>query len=121
MQKRTLPQSGDLATSPIIAIPDHRMAQVAQMGPDLMAYAGFHKNPAERQVSGRSERIYSGVRRLDPAQALAGKLHLHFSRSAVARAQGQVVAANVLDFLRGLRETGIREFFDDDGWGGFEN
>jgi methylmalonyl-CoA/ethylmalonyl-CoA epimerase len=37
------------------------------------------------------------------------------------RAQGQVVAANVLGFLRGLRDTGIREFFDDDGWGGFEN
>jgi methylmalonyl-CoA/ethylmalonyl-CoA epimerase len=36
------------------------------------------------------------------------------------RSQGQVVAANVLGFLRGLRDTGIGEFFDDDGRGGFE-
>ena len=36
------------------------------------------------------------------------------------RAQGQVVAANVLDFLRGLRDTGLGEFFDDNGRGDFE-
>jgi methylmalonyl-CoA/ethylmalonyl-CoA epimerase len=36
------------------------------------------------------------------------------------RAQGQVVAANVLGFLRGLRDTGLGEFFDDDGRGDIE-
>ncbi len=36
------------------------------------------------------------------------------------RAQGQAVAAGVLGFLRGLRDTGIGEFFDNDGRGGFE-
>lgn len=36
------------------------------------------------------------------------------------RAQGQVVAANVLSFLRGLRDTGLGEFFDDDVRGDYE-
>jgi len=36
------------------------------------------------------------------------------------RAQGQVVAANVLGFLRGLRDTGIEGFFDDNGQGDIE-
>jgi methylmalonyl-CoA/ethylmalonyl-CoA epimerase len=36
------------------------------------------------------------------------------------RAQGQVVAANVLVFLRGLRDTGLGELFDDDSRGDLE-
>ncbi len=36
------------------------------------------------------------------------------------RAQGQVVAANVLSFLRGLRDTGLGEYLDSDGRGDLE-